>query len=195
VLFPFDAVISMVNVYSQSPQTVDVALIGKEGCHGCSIVLGTTKSPSTFIVEVGGKGVQLPSSRLLQELPRLTHLRAALDRYNYLITRLIVISVGCSQFHSPPQRVARWLMSHYHRNGMTTYPFSAHFLAAQTGIDPTVLTAVLADFEKYGLLQTGHNTVSIAQPEALETHSCQCLSLAKQATHEYVAALDEIRAK
>ena len=189
VYFPFDAAISMLNVRSQSIQTVDVALIGKEGCYGCSVVLGTNRSPSTFMVEVAGHGVQVETSRLLHELPRLTYLRAALDRYNFLLTRLIVISVGCSQFHSPPQRVTRWLMSHYHRTGITTFPFSTAFLAAQTGLDQTVLKDVLAEFERYGLIKTGHNTVTIAEPEAFETHSCQCLHLSKQATHEYLAAL------
>jgi DNA-binding transcriptional regulator YhcF (GntR family) len=73
-------------------------------------------------------------------------------------------------------------MSHYHRTGLTTYPFSLLFLAAQTGVDPTVLRRVLAEFEKDGLISIGHNTVTIAQPEAFETNSCQCLYLAKQTT-------------
>jgi hypothetical protein len=69
VYFPFDAAISMLNVKSQASQSVDVALIGKEGCYGCSVVLGTNRSPTTFMVEVGGNGVQVYASRLLHELP------------------------------------------------------------------------------------------------------------------------------
>jgi hypothetical protein len=193
VYFPFDAAISMVNVEIQSPQTVDVALIGKEGCYGCSVVQGSDKSPSMFMVEVGGDGVQVDTSNLLQELPRLRYLRAALDRYNYLLTRLIVISVGCSQFHPPAQRLARWLMAHYYRTGITTFPFSKQFLGAQTGLDEALLADLLVEFERYGLLETGHNTVKISQPEALQSRAGMCFSLAKDATQEYLAALDEIQ--
>ena len=135
VFFPIDSAISMVNVQVQAPLTVDVALIGKEGCYGCSVVQGSTRSPSMFMVEVGGTGIQVKTSQLLQELPRLACLRAALDRYNFLLTRVIVISAGCSQFHPPSQRLARWLMAHYHRTGITTFPFSKQFLAAQTGLE------------------------------------------------------------
>lgn len=193
VFFPFDAAISMLNVQSQAPQTVDVALIGREGCYGCSVVQGSDRSPSTFMVEVGGNGVQVETPKLLESLPRLNYLRAALDRYNYLLTRLIVISVGCSQFHSPSRRLARWLMSHYHRTGMTRYPFSHDFLAAQTGLHKTVLRSELTKFEKYGLVETGHNTVTIAQPEALETRACLCFQLAKDATDEYLRGLENIQ--
>jgi hypothetical protein len=193
VYFPFDAAISMVNVKSQAPQTVDVALIGREGCYGCSVVLGSDRSPSTFMVEVGGNGVQVETSKLLEALPRLIYLRAAFDRYNYLLTQLIVISVGCSQFHSAPQRLARWLMSHYHRTGITKFPFSHDFLAAQTGLSKTILVNELTEFEKDGLVETGHHTVSIAQPEALEACACPCFQLAKDATDEYLRGLEGIR--
>ena len=190
VYFPFDATISMVNVPSQPSRTVDVALIGKEGCYGCSVVQGSHKSPAMFMVEIGGNGVEIDASKLIQKLPRLRCLRAALDRYNYLLTRLIVISAGCSQFHSPPQRLARWILSHYYRSGLTSLPFSKQFLAAQTGLDETILTDLLAEFGRYDLLRTGHNTVTITHPEALAARACVCLNLAKEVTNEYLAGLN-----
>jgi hypothetical protein len=193
VLFPLDAAISMVNVQRQSTQTVDVALIGREGCYGCSVVQGSDKSPSTFMVEVGGKGVEVETAKLLEVLPRLGYLRAALDRYNYLLTRLIVISVGCSQFHSPSERLARWLMSHCHRTGMMNYPFSLEFLAAQTGLNTSILRNVLNEFGQQGLVESGHNTVTIAHPEVLETRACQCVQLVKDATREYLDGLEDLQ--
>ena len=193
VCFPLDAAISMVNVQVQAPLTVDVALIGREGCYGGSVMQGSTRSPSMFMVEVGGTSVQVDTKQLLRELPQLEHLRAALDRYNFLLTRLIVISAGCSQFHPPSQRLARWLMAHYHRTGITTFPFSKQFLAAQTGLEATYIQSLLAEFEGYGLLETGHNMVGIKQPEALATRSCQCLHLAKEATQDYLKDLEELQ--
>ena len=88
---------------------------------------------------------------------------------------------------------ARWLIAHYHRTGITTFPFSKQFLAAQTGLEETLLAGLLAEFERYGLLETGYNTVKISQPEALMSRACMCLSLAKDATHEYLTALEEIQ--
>jgi len=104
VCFPIDAAISMLTVQVDRPQTVDVALIGNEGCYGSSVVQGSIRSPSMFMVEISGTVIEVDTSALLQALPRLTHLRAALDAYNYLLTRLIVISAACSQFHSGSQR-------------------------------------------------------------------------------------------
>src|SRR5512138_3288048 len=79
VYFPFDAAISMINTEKQSSRTVDVALIGSEGCYGCSVIQGTDKSPTMFMVDVARAGVEFATSELVQAWPRLKYLRATLE--------------------------------------------------------------------------------------------------------------------
>lgn len=144
--FPIDSAISMTNVQDQE-HIVEVTVTGKEGCSGASIVLGDNRSPYKVMVQVNGAAIRIATSKVVDRLSRLPYLTAALTRYNVLVMTLAVISVGCSQFHSPAQRLARWLKTHRQRTGLESFPFSSEFLASQVGVDSKIVTDRLVDFE------------------------------------------------
>ena len=123
---------------------------------------------------------------------RLPYLRAALARYTLLLLRHSIISVGCSQFHTPAQRLARWLKAHWHRTGLEVFPFTSDFLAAQAGIDSKTAAEVLDDFQREGIIKRTLRNVKITNQEALTKRACYCFELAKEATDEYVLSLPDI---
>ena len=188
--FPVDAAISMMDV-KDSAHTLDVALIGAEGCSGASIAQDSNASPCLNIVEIGGWTVRIHAPYVTEYLPQLPFLSAALSRYNFLLMRHTVISAGCSQFHSAEQRIARWLLAHKHRAGLTVFPFTSDFLAAQVGIDTHQVRSILEDMQKRGLLTKSHHSISI-NPEALIHQSCACLQLTQEATDGYLEALTRL---
>lgn len=145
--FPIDSAISMTHVQDQE-HMVEVMVTGKEGCTGASIVLGDDRSPSMAMIQIGGVAIRIATSDVITRLSRLPYLKACLTRYNLLTMNLAVLSVGCSQFHAPPQRVARWLIAHWYRTGIESFPFSCEFLAVQVGVHPTIVKETLVDFER-----------------------------------------------
>lgn len=188
--FPVDAAISMMDV-KDSSHTLDVALIGAEGCSGASVAQASDASPCLNIVEIGGWTVRIHAPSLAESLPKLPFLSAVLSRYNLLLMRHTVISVGCSQFHSPEQRIARWLLAHKHRTGLTVFPFTSDFLAAQVGIDKHQVRSILDEMQKRGLLTKSHQSVAINH-EALVHQSCACLQLTQEATDGYLETLTRL---
>lgn len=189
--FPIDCAISVTNVQDQE-HTVEVTVTGKEGATGSSIVLGSDRSPSMALVQIGGTAIRVPASEVLNRLPRLPYLNAALARHNLLLLNLAVISVGCSQFHSPPERVARWLKAHWHRTGIESFPFSNEFLAVQVGVDRKIVAEALEDFQQQGIVQQKRNNVTITDQEALGRQACQCFALSKESTEDYLRSLGEL---
>lgn len=191
VYFPIEAAISVVTMEDKQ-HMVDITVIGKEGCSGSSIVQGTDKAPFMTLVEIGGSAIQVATSDLKERLPQMPYLDAALARYNLLLLRHSGISVGCSQFHSPPERLARWLKAHWHRTGLESFPFSSDFLAAQAGLDPKTTAEILKDFEQEGLIEKTLRYVRIANQEGLTMRACQCFKLSSEATDQYVRDLSQI---
>lgn len=189
--FPIDSAISLTNVQDQE-HLVEVTVTGKEGCSGASIVLGDNRSPCMAMVQIPGTAVRLATSEVMGGLPSLPYLQAALARYNLLIMSLAVISVGCSQFHSPGQRLARWLKAHWQRTGIESFPFSTDFLALQVGVDPSIVTERLIDFKKQGIVELERNRVVIADQEMLEQEACRCYTLAKESVEKYIGALGNL---
>ena len=105
---------------------------------------------------------------------------------------LALISVRCSQFHSPAQRLARWLKTHWQRTGIESFPFSSDFLALQVGVDPKIVKEWLINFKKQGIVEHGHNTVLITDQDGLEREACRCYTLARKSTEEYVQSLVDL---
>ena len=178
--FPIDSAISLTNFQDQA-HLVEVTVTGKEGSSGASIVLGDNRSPCMAMVQIHGTAVRLAASKVMDSLSSLPYLHDALNRYNLMLMKHAVISVGCSQFHSPAQRLARWLKAHWQRTGIVTFPFSDEFLALQVGIDAATV--------KERLIELGHNRVVISDQEGLERQTCPCYFLAKQSVDEYTDAL------
>jgi hypothetical protein len=189
--FPVDAAVSMMDLKDRT-HTLDVALIGPEGCSGASVAQGSDVSPSLNLVEIGGSTVRLPAQALAEHLGALPYLSSVLSRYNLLLMRHVVISVGCSQFHSHDQRVARWLLAHSHRTGLTVFPFTTEFLSAQVGMDRDTIRSILEDMQKHGILSKTANSVSISDRHALARQSCGCFALTTEATDGYLDAVSRL---
>ena len=186
--FPIDAAISMMDMKDRA-HTLDVALVGAEGCTGAWVVQGSETSPSLNMVEIGGSIVRLAAAAIDKMLPKLPYLNAVLSRYNLLLMRHIVISVGCSQFHSAEQRIARWLLAHKHRAGLSDFPFTSEFLSAQVGVDTETTRRVLDELQQRGLVRKSARAISLLDAERLAGESCACFQLTKDATDGYIEAL------
>jgi hypothetical protein len=189
--FPLDSAISFTNM--EDPEhVVEVTVTGREGCSGASIVLGDNHSPCYAMIQIPGTAVCLAASEVMDRLPSLPYLHAALTRYNLLIMNLSAISVGCSQFHSPAQRLARWLKAHWQRTGIESFPFSSDFLSLQVGVDPAIVKEGLMDFKKHNIVDLGRNRVTITDQAALEKEACRCYSLSQASVEEYLGALGNL---
>jgi hypothetical protein len=144
------------------------------------------------MVQIPGSAVRLAASEVMDNYSNLPYLHAALARYDLLMINLAVISVGCSQFHSPAQRLARWLKAHWHRTGFESFPFSNDFLALQVGVDATIVKERLMDLQQHGIVKLGPNRVVITNQNGLERETCRCYTLAKASVEEYIGALTQL---
>lgn len=191
LFFPLRAAISITDILDEE-HTVEVSLSGPEGCSGASVVQGNDQAVCMALVQIGGSTARLPASVLLSELSRLPYLQGALQRYNVLLLRHAVVSVGCNRFHSHRQRLARWLTSHWDRTGLETFPFTMDFLAAQVGVDRNTASEVIADLEAQRIVAKRHHAVTITDHEGLTAACCECFAVSKEATSHYLEGLQDL---
>lgn len=189
--FPLRAAISMTDILDER-HTVEVTITGSEGCSGASVVQGSERAVCMAMVQIGGPAVRLPSAALMSHLAHVPYLHGALQRYTALLLRHAVVSVGCNRFHSNQQRLARWLIAHWDRTGLQTFPFTLEFLGAQVGLDRNTVAELVAHLEQRGLVKKDHRTIAITDREGLTAASCNCFSHCKEANQQYVAALEKL---
>jgi CRP-like cAMP-binding protein len=80
VYFPTTGVASIV-ANDESGESVDTAMIGKEGMTGLSVFLGTDQSPVRTIVQVPLSGMRMEAGALREELRRDGRLVTLLQRH------------------------------------------------------------------------------------------------------------------
>ncbi len=189
--FPLRAAISVTDMLDEH-HTVEVTITGAEGCSGASIVQGNDQAVCMALVQIGGPAVRLAASVVMSELTHLRYLESALQRYNALLLRHAVVSVGCNRFHSHRQRLARWLKAHWDRTGLERFPFTMTFLAAQVGIDRDTVAGLVEDLKQQGIVTKGHSFITITDHEGLTAACCECFALCKDAMGHYVEGLQQL---
>lgn len=184
--FPIDSAISLMDI-EQDGRVVEVAVVGMEGCTGFNH--GTSRAPCRTIVQIGGSAFRLAASTVLSLLERLPSLQHAFTRFNDVLFRTAVISVGCSQFHSVEQRLGRWLLAHQHRTGLSTFPFTHDFLGEQLGVQRVTVTQILSSLQKEGIVGYGYGEIHLLNPSAMAKRSCKCFPKVKAIIEQYVKDL------
>ncbi len=183
--FPLDAAISVMEM-EQSGRVLEVAVVGKEGCFCPDVLNGVTASPTHTIVQIGGASLCADTSTLAGMLPALPVFARMVRRFSALLFRHAVISVGCSQWHSVEQRLARWLLAHHHRTSEAVFPFTHEFLADQLGSQRVTVTEALSAFQRNDMVRYGYGKVELVSIERLKDVSCDCFDLATQAIEDYL---------
>ena len=183
--FPINSAISLMDLKAGG-DAVEVAVVGREGCTGFTVVQGYKASPCRVVVQVGGSAFRLSARTLIRTLSRLPFLEFALTRLSTIILRVAIISVGCSQFHSVEQRIGRWLLAHQHRTGRSLFPFTHDFLAEQLGVQRATISEALAGLQDKKIIRYGYREVELRNVAAIEKLSCECFPAAKAAIDHFL---------
>jgi hypothetical protein len=187
--FPVGSAISLIDS-EPGGGTVEVAVVGMEGCTGFTVVQGYLNAPCRVIVQVGGIAFRLSVSSLLKRLSQLPFLRYALSRFSATMFREAIISVGCSQLHSVEQRVGRWLLAHQHRTGRSAFPFTHDFLAEQLGVQRATISEALASLQDRKIIRYAYRQVELCKIRAMQELSCECFPRAKAAINEFLRDME-----
>lgn len=183
--FPLDAAISVMGM-ERSGRVLEVAVVGKEGCSCPELLNGLTLSPTHTIVQIGGPSLRVDVATLNPKLVDLPLFSRMVRRFSALLFRHAVISVGCSQWHSVEQRLARWLLAHHHRTSDIVFPFTHEFLADQLGSQRVTVSEALSTFQRHDMVRYSYGKVELINIERLQGVSCECFDLATQAIEDYL---------
>ena len=183
--FPLDSAISLMD-FKPSGGLVEVAVVGKEGCTGFTVVHGYRNAPCRIVVQVGGSAFRVSAPSVMKLLPQIPFFRYAVSRFTSTILRETIVSVGCSQFHSVEQRLGRWFLAHQHRTGVSVFPFTHDFLAEQLGVQRATISEALAGLQDRKIVRYGYRQVELSNERALEKLSCECFPTVKEAIDEFL---------
>ncbi len=173
VYFPLTGYI-VLQTSSTNDKPIDIALIGREGMVGATVLLGKNRAPYTAIVQESGMALTISASQFIiqamqsKALTKLTHL------YIYLQMLQLGISAACVCHHDVESRLAKWLLMANDRSRMSYLNLTHAALAKLLSVRRSAITVAAGNLKKGKLIRYKRGRVEILSIANLENRSCSC---------------------
>ena len=188
VYFPTTGVASIVAM-DEGGESVDTAMIGREGMTGLAVFLGTDRSPVRTIVQVPMTGMRMESAALREELARGGMLVTLVQRHVQVVMITMAQLILCNRIHRLDQRAARWLLQVDDRVDEAPFKVTQEFLAEMIGVQRPALSVAMRQFKDAGLVRYARGQISIDDRDGLLARSCGCTNVIAGEARRLDAAL------
>ena len=180
VCFPVFGMISIVAMM-QDGDSIEIWMIGREGLHSISAILGDDSPFQNAMVQLPGRALRLRTLMLRQEMQADDALRRLLLRYIQATMRAVAQSAACNRLHLLEQRCARWLLACQDRAQADRFPMTHEFLAMMLGVRRPGGSLAAGSLQQNGLITYSHGTMVIVDRQGLEATSCECYAVVRDA--------------
>jgi len=171
--FPLSGFLSLVMEVTPCPK-LEVGMVGREGMLGAELSLGVAHAPFHVLVQGAGSALRIGSEALSAEMAASAVLRTTLQRYLGVTTAQLATSTTCLFRPAPNARLARWLLMSQDRARAALFPVTPAFLAYMLGLQPSGVTATIADLRRRGLIDLRGEALRVIDRPGLEATACAC---------------------
>ncbi|MCC5902402.1 MAG: Crp/Fnr family transcriptional regulator [Halomonas sp.] len=175
VYFPIDSFISLIAVID-TDNRLEVAMAGREGMLGSSLVLGIEEAPLLALVQGAGSALRMNAVNFQQLLFSSPVLHQRLKRYLYVTMKQLATSSACNHFHRIEERLARWLLMTQDRAGSDQLYLTHDFLAMMLGVRRAGITLAAIALQTRGLIRYQRGAITVLNRKGLIEASCECYS-------------------
>lgn len=178
VYFPNSGAVSLV-VPLESGETIECAMIGREGVVGGSSGLNGQVSVSKAIVQIAGTASMLDTDRFRSLADASLACRTTLFKHEQLILVQAQQSAACNATHTVEARLARWLLRCRDLQRSDDLVLTQEFLGQMLGVRRTSVSIVANTLQQAGLVRYSRGHIRILNLEGLQETTCECYHTVK----------------
>jgi CRP-like cAMP-binding protein len=178
VYFPHTGVISLVVSLSEG-EMVEIAMIGRDGVFGASMVRDGAISLNDAMVQLPGIAFTLELPHFRKAAERSVPFREALVRQEQALFIQAQQSAACNAYHSVEARLSRWLLRMHDLFDSNRLPLTQGFLAQMIGVRRNSVSLVAHTLQQAGLIRYSRGHIDITNLEGLKETACECYETVK----------------
>jgi CRP-like cAMP-binding protein len=179
VYFPSSGVVSLVVVLSTG-ETIEAAMVGRDGVVGAAAALNGRISLSRAIVQIGGDGFSCDVEQLKSAALESPALHSLLIRHEQTVYAQAQQSAACNISHTVDARLARWMLRARELSRADNLPFTQEFLAEMLGVRRTSVSLTAHTLQQAGLIRYSRGNIQITNLEGLREIACECYTTVQE---------------
>ncbi len=178
VYFPVSGMVS-VDALTDSGESVEVGVIGREGLTGTSGLLGHQMMGHSVIMQGAGSGLRVRLGPVREEFLKGGSFTQLVYSFIYMQTVQMSQSVLCNRLHPVEKRMARWLLTAADRTQSEVLQLTQEFLAQMLGSRRSTVTVAAGQLQREGLIDYTRGRVRLANRPGLEAKACECYQIVR----------------
>ena len=179
VWFPTQGTISLVALDAEG-EAIEVAVVGREGMTGLSLVLGSPTMIYGATVQVPGQGWRIAAAAFRDFVERRPDTKAMMLRYCLAAMTQMGQNAACSRLHNVNARCARWLLMAHDDVDSDSFFLTQDHLAMMLGVTRASVSGAASALQRAGLIHYTRGRISVLDRPGLEAVSCECYGIVQR---------------
>jgi CRP-like cAMP-binding protein len=173
VYFPHSGIISSMVALGQG-ETIEVAMIGRDGVFGGSAALYGEVSPTAGIVRYGGTATAVDVADFRAVVEQSEALSAVLMRHQWIHTIQAEQTAACNASHSVEARLCRRLLQTRELSRSDRLPLTQDAMAQMLAVQRNTISLVAHALQHAGVIRYSRGRLEITNVDDLIQRSCEC---------------------
>ncbi len=190
VYFPTSAIVSLLYVM-ENGASAEIAVAGREGLIGLSLLMGGSSTPSRAVVQSAGEGFRIRASVITHEFKHSAPVMHLLLRYTQALITQMTQTAACNRHHTVDQQLCRWLLMSLDRLPGNDLKMTQELIANMLGVRREGVTEAALGLQKLGFIRYSRGHIHVLDRPSLEQRTCECYGVVKR---EYDRLLPHRRA-
>ncbi|MEQ1684785.1 MAG: Crp/Fnr family transcriptional regulator [Burkholderiaceae bacterium] len=183
VYFPTTAIVSLLQA-THDGESTEIAVVGREGMVGISLIMGGGFMPGDAVVQSPGQGFRLDAQAAVAEAQRGGPILNLLLRYTQTLIEHVAQTAVCNRHHSIDQQMCRRLLLALDRSGSDELFMTQGSLAGLLGVRREGVNAAANKLRSAGVIRYRRGRIDVLDREQLEQRACECYGMIGKARHE-----------
>jgi CRP-like cAMP-binding protein len=167
---------------TKSGNSVEVALVGREGVAGIADALGDLPLPYSLVVQLPGLAYRAPKELIREHILSCSALHELLMNYSQRMMHQLAQSALCNRFHTSVQRLARWLLLTAERADTNRFELTHEFMAQMVGA-PSAVSESASTLRDKGIIDYRRGVLTIRNTKRLHKVACECVDVVSSTTN------------
>jgi len=168
---------------TRSGNSVEVALVGREGVAGLADALGSKPLPYGLMVQLPGLAYRAPKAVIRDHILSCSALHGLLMDYSQRVMHQLAQSAVCNRFHTSVQRLAKWLLLTAERAETHRFELTHELVAQMVGAPRSTVSEAASTLREKGIIDYRRGVLTIRNPRRLHKIACECFEAVSQSSN------------